>query len=115
MPMPKQIARLSIVKSWMDKALDSQHGIKVEGMQGKEAIAFRQQFYAVRSRDAELARKSGMADVSAYDTLVFRIIDEGRAFHIAKGETIANTYYTVTELDEKEADVLNQAPEYSKL
>ena len=115
MPQPHNIARLSIIKAWMDKALNSHLGIKIEGLNGKEAITYRQQFYACRSKDAKLARGSGMADRSAYDELVFRILDNGRTIHIAKGATIAETAYTVTELDAEAADVLNNLPEHQRL
>lgn len=111
MPAASNIARLSIVRTWMDKALESSHGIKVEGMNGNEAKVYRQQFYVMRSKDAKLRRemKQGEGLGSAYDELVFRILDDGATIHIAKGSSVAENQYKITVLDEAtEKEVLFQ-------
>lgn len=116
MPTATNIARLSIVRTWMDKALESSHGIKIEGLQGNEAKTYRQQFYGVRSKDANLRHAVGMSlgMGSVYDDLVFRILDGGATIHIAKGSMVAETAYKVTVLDDAQEKELLFQPEITQ-
>ena len=83
MPMPKSDAGLADARSFMNKAIESQKGWRMFFLTEKEAWAYRQRCYAVRTRELKVNAKIYAEDdimhtQTVYHQLTFDISEVSR-------------------------------------
>lgn len=98
MPLPKSISAYGDCRDALDRALESERGIKIECETSGMAIRLRHRMNSFRSRDRQTNSKTyeathPMHNASAYDKLILRIVGSDLLIEKVSSESL-----TISEL-----------------